>query len=94
LIEVAIDAEISRWSRVLDHISGRVNALRAVTPLVMRLPKSRVAGEVVRLSRLLQLDEQTVSREVLSAVSTASRRTALPRSPTDGTDRPPPRLEL
>jgi DNA primase catalytic core len=94
LIEVAIDAEISRWSRVLDHISGRVNALRAVTPLVTRMPGDRVAGEVVRLSRLLQLDEQTVSREVLSAVSTASRRTVLPRSPTGGTDRPPPRLEL
>nr|WP_255511275.1 toprim domain-containing protein [Kribbella sp. VKM Ac-2500] len=54
LVDVAIDTELSRWSRVLDHISGRVNALRAVLPLVTKMPKDRVAAEVIRLSRLLQ----------------------------------------
>ena len=34
LAELAIDVELGRWSRVLDHISGRVNALRQVAPLV------------------------------------------------------------
>lgn len=76
LIDVAIDSELSRWSRVIDHISGRVGALRAVAPLVVRLPKERVAAEVLRLSRLLELDEATVSRELIQAVGQPLRRAA------------------
>jgi DNA primase len=68
LAEFAIDVELARWDRVLDHISGQVNAVRAVAPLVGRLPAGLVAGEVARLSRRVGLEEQIVSREVLAAV--------------------------
>lgn len=95
LTEVAIDAELSRWSRVLDHVSGRVNALRSVAPLVTWMPRDRVAGEVVRLSRLLQLDQATVSRELLEAVTMASRRRSTRRSvPASDSERPLPGPEL
>jgi DNA primase catalytic core len=91
LVDVAIDTELSRWSRVLDHISGRVNALRAVMPLVTKMPKDRVAAEVIRLSRLLQLDEQTVSRELVTAASAVSRRRAQAGSASpSAVDHPPP----
>jgi DNA primase catalytic core len=76
LLDVAIDSELSRWSRVIDHISGRVGALRAVAPLVVRLPKERVAAEVLRLSRLLDLDKATVSRELIQVVDQPPRRTS------------------
>jgi DNA primase catalytic core len=76
LLDVAIDAELSRWSRVVDHISGRVGALRAVAPLVVRLPKERVAAEILRLSRLLELDEASVSRELIRVVDQPPRRTS------------------
>ncbi|MFI5706481.1 toprim domain-containing protein [Kribbella sp. NPDC051620] len=69
LLEFAIDAELGRWGKVLDHISGQVEALRAVAPLVVRLPSDRIAAQVVRLSRHLGLEERVVSREVLASVS-------------------------
>ncbi|MFC5262843.1 toprim domain-containing protein [Kribbella qitaiheensis] len=95
LVDVAIDTELSRWSRVLDHINGRVSALRAVLPLVTKMPKDRVAGEVIRLSRLLQLDEQTVSRELLTAVSAVSRHRAQSGSASpSAVDHPPPSPDL
>lgn len=72
LAQVAIDVELLRWDRVLDHISGQVNAVRAVAPLVARLPAGRVAAEVARLARRVGLEEQVVSREVVAAVG--SRR--------------------
>jgi DNA primase len=68
LLEFAIDAELGRWGRVLDHVSGRVEALRAVAPLVVRLPSDRIATEVVRLAGRLSLEELVVSREVLASV--------------------------
>jgi len=68
LAQFAIDVELARWGTVLDHLSGQVNAIRAVAPLVGRLPAGLVAGEVARLSRHVGLEEQIVSREVLAAV--------------------------
>jgi DNA primase len=68
LAQFAIDVELARWDRVLDHLSGQVNAVRAVAPLVGQLPAGLVAGEVARLSRRVGLEEQIVSREVLAAV--------------------------
>ncbi|TDO51528.1 DNA primase [Kribbella sp. VKM Ac-2527] len=79
LIDFAIDVELSRWSRVLDHISGQVNAVRAVAPLVARLPAGRVAGEIARLSRKLGLEEQVVSREVLAVVGLRDEQRATRR---------------
>jgi DNA primase catalytic core len=73
LAELAIEVEIARWSRVLDHISGRVNALRRVAPLVARLPHDRVAGQLGHLSRVLELDQEIVSREFVSALGRTTR---------------------
>ncbi|GAB2647083.1 toprim domain-containing protein [Kribbella swartbergensis] len=79
LVEFAIELELSRWTRVLDHISGQVNAVRAVAPLVVRLPADQVAAEIGRLSRTTRLDEQIVSREVLAAVGLRSEQRAARR---------------
>jgi DNA primase catalytic core len=74
LAELAIEVELARWSRVLDHISGRVNALRRVAPLVARLPQDRVARQLGELSRVLELDQEIVSREFVAALGRSSRR--------------------
>ncbi|WP_432877466.1 toprim domain-containing protein [Kribbella sp. CA-245084] len=81
LADFAIDVELTKWSNVLDHLSGQVNAVRAVAPLVARLPSARIAGEIARLARVVHLDEQVVSNEVLAAAgrvqtSRARRRTS------------------
>ncbi|MFI5735007.1 toprim domain-containing protein [Kribbella sp. NPDC051587] len=62
----AIEVELAKWERVLDHLSGRVNALRAVVPFVRQLPSGRVAGEIARLSERLDLEVAVVTREVLT----------------------------
>jgi DNA primase catalytic core len=80
LAELAIEVEIARWSRVLDHISGRVNALRRVAPLVARLPHDRVAGQLGQLSKMLELDQDIVSREFVSALGRSARRAVPDRS--------------
>lgn len=69
LAEFAIDVELERWNNVLDHVSGQVNAVRAVAPLVAGLPARRIATEIAKLSRAVHLDEQIVSREILAAVT-------------------------
>ncbi|MBP2356198.1 DNA primase catalytic core [Kribbella aluminosa] len=90
LAELAIEAEVARWSPVLDHISGRVNALRRVAPLVARLPQDRVAAQLGELAKVLQLDQEIVSREVLESVgrSAPRRRPHSPPYPIADTDLP------
>lgn len=87
LADFAIEVELAKWSTVLDHLSGQVNAVRAVAPLVASLPAERIAGEVARLSRAVHLDEHIVSREVVAAVGsprpTRSRQRAVRRSGAD-----------
>jgi DNA primase len=94
LADIAIEHELERWSPVLDHISGQVNAVRAVAPIVARLPPRRVAGEVARLARTLGLDEDIISRELVAAVGRTPRRP--PRrgalEPSHGTGPPLPEL--
>ncbi|GAA1559120.1 toprim domain-containing protein [Kribbella lupini] len=68
LASLAIELELGRWTRVLDHAIGRVSALRAVAGFVAQLPTPLVSDEIGRLSRVLDLDATTVSREVLDAV--------------------------
>jgi DNA primase catalytic core len=68
LASLAIELELGRWTRVLDHAIGRVSALRAVAGFVAQLPTPLVSDEIGRLSRILDLDATTVSREVLNAV--------------------------
>lgn len=90
LAELAIDVELARWTRVLDHISGRVNALRRVVPLVARLPHDRVAAQLGRLSAELELDQEIVAREFVEALGHSAKR-ALPSRSVDsfaGTDPP------
>lgn len=67
LADFAIEVELEKWGNVLDHLSGQVNAVRAVAPLVASLPASRVAGEITRIARVVHLDEHIVSREVVAA---------------------------
>ncbi|MEV0792660.1 toprim domain-containing protein [Kribbella sp. NPDC050459] len=74
LAELAIEVELARWSRVLDHISGRVNALRRVAPLVARLPHDRVAAQLGELAKALELDQEIVSREVVETLGRSVRR--------------------
>lgn len=73
LLEFAIDAELARWGKVLDHVSGQVEALRAVAPLVVRLPSDRMAAQVVGLASRLGLEARVVSREILASVGRRSR---------------------
>jgi DNA primase catalytic core len=90
LAELAIDVELARWSRVLDHISGRVNALRRVAPLVARLPHDRVAGQLGRLSEELELDQEIVSREFVEVLGRSARRAPSSRSLDSFTGADPP----
>ncbi|TCC34953.1 toprim domain-containing protein [Kribbella sindirgiensis] len=87
LADFAIEVELAKWSNVLDHLSGQVNAVRAIAPLVASLPTGRVAGEITRLARVVHLDEHIVSREVLAAVGsrgpTRSRQRAVRRTGAD-----------
>ncbi|GAA1581212.1 hypothetical protein GCM10009789_38850 [Kribbella sancticallisti] len=67
LADFAIEVELDKWANVLDHLSGQVNAVRAVAPLVASLPARRVASEIARVARAVHLDEQIVSQEVVAA---------------------------
>lgn len=67
LVDYAIEVELTKWANVLDHLSGQVNAVRAVAPLVARMPPRRVAGAIARLARAVQLNAQIVSDEVVAA---------------------------
>lgn len=69
LVDYAIEVELSKWSNVLDHISGQVNAVRAVAPLVASLPPGRVASEIAKLAQTVHLHEQVVSDEVVAAIA-------------------------
>jgi DNA primase len=86
LLEFAIDSELARWEKVLDHVSGQVGALRAVAPYVVRLPNDRVAAQVVRLANHLGLEERVVSREVLARVSRRPITRASGKEPEAGLD--------
>lgn len=90
LAELAIEVELARWSRVLDHISGRVNALRRVAPLVARLPHDMVAGQLGELARFLELDPEIVSREVVETLGRSTRRTPPSRQLDSSTGSEPP----
>lgn len=68
LVDYVMEVELEKWAGVLDHLSGQVNAVRAVAPLVASLPAGRVAGEIEKLAKAVHLDEQVVSSEVLAAV--------------------------
>lgn len=68
LVDYLIEVELEKWANVLDHLSGQVNAVRAVAPLVASLPAGRVAGEIAKLAKVVHLDEQVVSHEVVAAV--------------------------
>jgi hypothetical protein len=72
LAGLAIDLELSARSRNLDHMAGRLGAMRSVAKFVLRLPTDSIADELSRLSDRLRLDPATVTREVLRASTTRS----------------------
>ncbi|GAA0597799.1 toprim domain-containing protein [Kribbella sandramycini] len=74
LAEFAIDVELAKWERVLDHLSGQVNALRAVVPFVRQLPALQVAREIARLSERLNIEPGVVTRELLTPARDRSAR--------------------
>lgn len=69
LDEYLLEVELAKWTKVLDHLSRQVNAVRAVAPLVANLPADGVASEIARLAKIVNLDQQVVSHEVVAAVS-------------------------
>ncbi|MFD7161463.1 toprim domain-containing protein [Kribbella sp. NPDC059898] len=73
LVDFAIEIELAKWDNVLDHLSGQVNAVRAVAPLVASMPATRIAGEIAKLARAVHLDEQIVSNEVIATVGRRGR---------------------
>ncbi|MGC4938479.1 toprim domain-containing protein [Kribbella sp. DT2] len=89
-LAVELELELGRWSRVLDHAVGRVSALRAVAGFVAQLPAPLVSDEIGRLSRVLDLDATTVSREVLDAVGQRPPRPRVRRELSLSADVDPP----
>jgi DNA primase catalytic core len=85
-----IEAEVARWRHVLDHIDGQVGAVRAVAPLVARLPRTQVASEVTWLADHVGLDHDLVTSVVVDAITTcatsACRVPAAVSRTTDGSD--------
>jgi DNA primase len=69
LADVAIEAQIARWSRWLDHVEGKMNALRAAAPVIAALPPAQVGRQVVRLAYRLRLDHPTVTEAVTDALT-------------------------
>lgn len=86
LASLVIDDEIRRWEPVLDHISGKINALRAVAPIVAKLPGDQVAFEAARLTRILALDHDLVTYELTEGIRKPERRPRPRRPPAAGPD--------
>jgi DNA primase len=68
LAELVIDAELSRWDRWLPFAEGKLNALRAVAPIVAGMAPGQVPQQVARLAQVLGLDHATVTRAVTEAL--------------------------
>jgi len=69
LADLAVDAEVSRWSPWLRHAEGQISALRAAAPLVAMLPSAQVARQVGRLADRLGLDHAIVTEAVTAALT-------------------------
>jgi DNA primase len=69
LADVAIEAQIARWDRWLDHVEGKLHALRAAAPVIAALPPAQVSRQVVRLAHRLHLDHPTVTEAVTDALT-------------------------
>jgi DNA primase catalytic core len=65
----AIDTELRAWTRVLDGAEGRVAAVKAVAPLVAKLPNSAVARQVTHLAEHVSLDPTTVTIALTEALA-------------------------
>jgi DNA primase len=89
-----IDTELRAWTHVLDGAEGRVAAVKAVAPLVAKLPTSAVAREVTHLAEHVSLDPTTVTialTEALTAPRHLERRRCGPLSSSDSPPRAPAR---
>ncbi len=67
----AIETELRAWAHVLDGAEGRIAAVRAVAPLVAKLPGSYVAGQVAHLAERVSLDPTTVTIALTDALADA-----------------------
>ena len=104
LAEQAIDASLEPWVPVLDGIDGRVAAVKAVAPLIAKLPEADVAHQVVRLAGRVNLAPVTVGIAVTDAltshpgrgsrVSRVSHQPATPAQVLSPQARASPRLEI
>jgi DNA primase len=65
----AIDNELRAWTHVLDGAEGRIAAVKAVAPLLAKLPRSTVAGQVARLAERVRLDPTTVTIALTDALA-------------------------
>jgi DNA primase len=95
LADVAIEAEVMRWTRWLNHAEGRIHALRAAAPLVAALPPAQVGRQVARLAQRLELDHATVTEAVTDALTELVQAGRLPplgdtRPAQQGLPAPPP----
>lgn len=64
-----IDAELLAWAPVLDGAEGRIAAVKAVAPLIARLPSFAVAEQVARLADHVSLDPTTVTIALTDALA-------------------------
>jgi DNA primase catalytic core len=70
LRDVVIDHRLDRWSRVLDNVSGQVDAVRDIANFLMREPDG-VAEAISHVARRVGLPVPTVSAVLLDEVPRA-----------------------
>lgn len=84
--DVVVDRHIDDWPHLGDSAEASITCLRSAARLLVALPGVDVARQAARLERKLDLDGQTVSRELacaaldqLSDEGTARRPSRVPR---------------
>jgi hypothetical protein len=80
LADLAVDAELDRWSRWLPHAEGRINALRAAAPLVAAMPPGHVGRQIARLADRLELSYSVVTEAVTDALPGVIARASAERN--------------
>lgn len=74
LVDLVVDEVLTGYAHHLDNAEARLCALREVAPTVASLSHKDVARQAARLGSLLDLDHQTVARELAEAASPARFR--------------------
>lgn len=74
LSDVVVDEVLTQYASRMANAEARLSALRQLAPSVAAFPSSDVARQSARLSALLDLDHQTVTRELVEAATAARAR--------------------